>query len=372
MMRKRQSGARSRVLFLRDDVRAAYAMAREAARRAAHGGTTLLECDGGSVSLAGADYESGVRVCVSHAEHEGAGRCLLPPFVGDILRWCEAVSIRFGGGGDDIELQSGDSSWRLPSRDPDEYPSPTADRPEMVVQCSVHAGALRAALRRAASAAPVAPSGVLPAGLVFCCSDGDLVVVGVRGCRLAIARCSLVSEAAGWPADVLVPLRALSLFERCLAAVDAERRIFVETDGRRLWLHTAEFTSWTGLLEGKAPPWQTVVPEKWDAVEVDGAALREGVRLASVTAWSESPCLDMSLSRGALVLRAASEVGQSHVQLEVSGDEKWELSVSPDYLADFLAAAGDVRFRLGVHQKNMLCLQAVDETVSFFLMALER
>jgi DNA polymerase-3 subunit beta len=102
---------------------------------------------------------------------------------------------------------------------------------------------------------------------------------------------------------------------------------------------TQKVTIYTRLVEGRFPPWQTVIPKESKVkVPINVDKFLGAVRQAKIVTSSESKGVRFAFADGMIVLRSqGADVGESEVRLPAPYDaEPLEVSFDPDLLVDAL------------------------------------
>ncbi len=294
----------------------------------------------GVATLTATDLEQGLRYNVSGVTVETPGKALLKAseFIA-ILREMPDETFRLEATDSGLRIRGASSKFDLPSEDPAEFPDLPA--PEAKATFRMQAAKLGTLIKRTIFAAATENARFhLASVLMEFEPDGAVRFVATDSKRLALmpGKSEPAADMTGAAlVSALAPPKALKLVERTLQ--DPEEMIEIVLGANDARFTGKKVTIYTRLIEGRFPPWQTVVPKDSKTkvplvVEKIHAALRQAKIVASV----ESKGVKFLFSKGQLTLSAqGADVGESEVVIPIAYDgADLEVRFDPDLFAEAL------------------------------------
>jgi DNA polymerase-3 subunit beta len=267
----------------------------------------LLSAEPGQLTLAATDLEFGLTTTVA-ADVAVAGRAAIPvrllaEYVGQLPP--ESVWLTLEPTSRRLKVQCGRFSANLAGADPDEFPAFPPAEDETALE--LDAVTLRGAIGRVAFAAARDGSRPVLSAVLFELGEHGLTLAASDGYRLARAR---LAAAAG-DHHLLIPARAVAEFGRLFAEGEAAR-LRLAREGRGVYLDLRGTTLYAGLIAGRFPDVERLVPSEWRTrVTVDAADFRQAVRMAR-------------LFGGGAARPVAVEAAEGRLRLHARGDETGE------------------------------------------------
>jgi DNA polymerase-3 subunit beta len=327
-------------------------------------------------TLLATDMETAIRINVPGIQVELPGNIVLPVGrFGAIMRESldEKLVVEAEARG---TLVRGDrSEFRLPGENPDEFPEVAAFVEDSYYELT---GRLLKELIHRTLFATVAESSRYALGGVLLEFEAEKVTaVGTDGRRLAKMEgpCRVVGVPGHEDAMTIVPARSMQLIERAMTDLEADVRVAVHTND--ILVHSARFTIYSRLVEGRFPKWRDVFPKRRESLQITLAVgpVYAALRQASIVANEESRGIDFAFEPGSLILSGmTAEVGQSRVELPVAYDGP-ALTVSLDhrYVADFLKVLDPEKtFVFDVQNNESAALMTTDDGYGYVVMPMAR
>lgn len=310
-------------------VRVAFAVANGRANPVL--GHVRCEAAGEAITLCGSNLETAVRLRIP-AEVGAPGVVLLPPEFAEIVRGAAGgltVEVRAQGGQQAVVVVTADGAeYALAHADPAAHPG-MPDMPDG--GAAFDAESIAAAVGQVIHA--VATDERKYAQKCVCWDVGDetLTLVATDGKRLAVAGAGPVAgPAAG---QYLVPPAAMKLLAGLAGAVT------VSLSPNAFFARDAGTTIYSRLVEGRFPPWRSVLPRGNGStvVGMDLGAFAGAVRRASIVADAEANRVVCEFGPDGVRLRAASQVrGASVVPFRPTAFQGDPVTIQfrPEYLTD--------------------------------------
>lgn len=310
----------------------------------------LLEAgEDGQLRLSVTDYETSMRAVVP-GEATEPGRVAVPvDRLADILKESDSEEAELAAEGPHLSVTLTGAKYKVFGVDVDEFPEVPAPDPSGGVE--VPAAALRQMIQRTQySAAAERSRYTLNSVRWEQPADGKLRLVGCDGHRLAMVDLE-VEGAFGGPA--LVPLKAVGVIEKVLAAADAEAAAVCKVNENRLDIRVGESVLGTLLLEGSYPDYGSAIRDEGEhPVVIDPTTLARAVRQAALLADKASKTVRVALRDGRMVLSAASAgAGGGEAEVETAAayaGPDVELLFNPDFMIDILKASSGEAVTLDV------------------------
>jgi len=326
----------------------------------------------GGLSLVATDLESGLCIPVEDAEISAAGDELLPTTrMGLILReWSdETVKIETLPDKGGIRVCGRSSDYKLPSENPEEFPTMRRDEPKS--HTVMQARALSEALRRTTFCCDPASSRFALGGVLFVLAGPESMLVATDGRRLATTTIAGVDSGKVADTGPILPQRAAVFLQRMLAEA-TEAKIWFE-DGK-CWAETDCGSFWSLLVEGRFPNWRQVIPaiDAWAVdCQMPVGPLASMIRQAAIVADAESRGVDFTFTEGSLRAGAhAAELGQSQVDMPIGyGGKKIVIKLDHRFLGEFLKSLDPgSMFRLRVDNAKSPALLETSDAYTYIIM----
>jgi DNA polymerase-3 subunit beta len=236
-----------------------------------------------------------------------------------------------------IKIVGSSAKFEFPSEDPSDFP----ELPEVEARQNfkMPAGHLAKMIRRTVFAAASENSRFhMCSVLVEIEQDGTVRFVATDGKRLALmpGRGAIEGKLEG-QTSALVPPKAMSLLSKIVS--DPEEQVEIALGTNEAAFRTARATAYTRLVEGRFPPWRTVVPpEPPIKIPVGVERFMSALRQAKIVTSMESRAVKFHFEDGTLVLRGqGADVGEAEVKMPVAFDKgSLEVTFDPDYLLEAL------------------------------------
>jgi DNA polymerase-3 subunit beta len=183
--------------------------------------------------------------------------------------------------------------------------------------------------------------------------DGTLSIVATDGYRLALVENDLDgAEAAD---GVLVPRKALQELQR----LEGEGDVSFGRGEHHLSFRVGRRELICRILEGSFPDYDRVIAKDNDkSVVIDRRTLNETVQRVALLTGDRARAIRCEFGEGALKVSATNpDLGEATEEIEctVEGGEV-RIGINPDYLSNFLAAAGTDTVRLELKDENTQCV----------------
>ena len=335
-----------------------------------------LEATEGKATVIATDLEIGMRKEISDIDVQIPGSVLLPAsrFLA-ILRESGDERLQLEADPQGTVVRGERSEYRLPSGNPDEYPT-VADFTEQSYH-ELSSRLLRELFRRTVFATDTESSRYALGGVLMELEAGKVTCVGTDGRRLAKMEgmATVTGEEERDGSTLIVPTRAVQQMERALSDTDDEARISAQST--ELLLSCAGTTVYARLLEGRFPRWRDVFPQREGAQQLELAVgpLLSTVRQAAIVTSDESRGVDFTFESGRLVLSGkAAETGQSRVELPISYEgPQISITLDPRYVADFLKVLEtDKLVSVEIKDAESAAVLSTDDGYGYVIMPLAR
>lgn len=310
----------------------------------------------GRLHLAATDGENSLHLSMDRVEVDADGEVLVPADkITQIVRECIDPTVTIEAEGHALNINSGDSHFKIYGFDPAEAP-PMPEFDESNLDCTIQAGTLANLVARSLFAAAVEHTRYAINGVLYDRTGKRLQLVATDGRRLALASGDCV--ASGEDKQCIIPGKALGLIRRLVNAPDSSVNIAV--DDTRVSLRfddaSAPATLTSSLVEGRFPPFEDVIPRDQDKrITFNRDTLKSAIRRASLLTNEESRSVRMHFEPSKLTLTShAPEMGEAVVHLELKdyqGDEL-EIGFNPTYIADALKVVDDEEVVLELKAAN--------------------
>lgn len=220
-------------------------------------------------------------------------------------------------------IKGAHSQFKLPSANPDEYPSvKTFDADNYH---GVMSRLLANAIKKTVFATDPDSSRFALGGIKIELEGTEGRVIGTDGRRLGCVEFGVTpinGHSTAGLTSVIVPSRASAIIQRACDAFDGECRVSCTTN--EISVDCGGVVIGSRLVEGRYPNWRQVIPirnENWSKVEIPAGAFGSIVRQAAIVADKETRGLDFTFNDGTLIVGAqAAELGESTIEMPV----EWE------------------------------------------------
>ncbi|MEZ6115138.1 MAG: DNA polymerase III subunit beta [Pirellulaceae bacterium] len=332
--------------------------------------------EGHVATLLATDMEVAVRIDVDEMEVKVPGSALLPvSLFSPILRESTDERLRIEVDDKGVSVFGDRSKFRLPSGNPEEFPSSLNMTADAYHEVSIHL--LKELIRRTLFATDTESSRYALGGILMELEADKIVAVGTDGRRLAKMEGPAAAvnghDLAG--ATTIVPSKSMQLIDRALA--DSEEPVRICVQGNDVLLQSGSVTISSRLVEGRFPKWRDVFPKRSESIEIELAVgpLYSAIRQAAIVASSESRGIDFTFGEGSLVLSGiTADVGESRVELPIPYDgELITLCLDNRYVSDFLRVLSPERsFNLSIVDADNAAVFATDDGYGYVVMPLAR
>lgn len=296
-----------------------------------------LEAHDDLLTASATDLEVGVRRAVPAVVRRAGACCLDHARLLKVLAEVDGVvELAAEGDGVRVRVVGQKGKWDLPARDPAEFPAvPEANGG---AGATADAPALHKAIRQAEYAANRKDNSPRYSvnGVRFEAGGPGLMLVGTDLKRVGVGECP-AAVGDGWPADVLVPVRAVKM----IAALPDYGTVSLSATRNDLIVTAGDTVVYTRLVNGKFPDWRKIVPKgAAHTFAADAAGFGAAVRRAAVTSDDESKRVDIRFAGGVATLTARGpDTGESEVEVDVPGaDFEMAVAFDPAYLGDIFRA----------------------------------
>lgn len=330
----------------------------------------------GEAVLNATDSEVWIRHQIAESEITTPGECLLSVArFGAILRESSDEHITLRNNGNQLEVRGARSLFKLPSENPDEFPSAQAFHEEAYFEVS--GGRLKELIRRTIFSADPDNSRYALGGVLFEFSDEKIMAVGTDGRRLAYMEvpAKSVGGASSPSTNVVVPVRGANLIERTLGEGDSLVK-FAPRENDVL-VHSGGTLIGSLLLEGRYPRWRDILENrpKGEDIGLLAGPLLTAIRQAAVVTDNETRGIGLRFGEGNLVIEgSAAQLGESHVELPVSYQgEPLDVDLDNRFVAEFLRALDPQKeVRLNVKDSNSAAEFRTDDGYRYIVMPMAR
>ncbi len=336
-----------------------------------------ITATGGGIQLTATDTEIGIRLDVNEGvEIEAEGTALLPVVrTNAILRESTDETLRVTTDESAVQIQGTRSKFRMPSANPDEFPTIEGFTEEVYHEIPVRL--FRELVKRTVFATDAESSRYALGGVLLELEGEDVIAVGTDGRRLARMQGKglSVGEHKTSGMSTIVPTRAISLMER--AVTDSDETIHLAARSNDLLLRTPRCVIFSRLVEGRYPNWRQVFPQRENAIQVDMIVgpLYAALRQAAIVTDHDSRGIDFGFGDGSLTLEATTaEIGTSRVEMPVAYDgEPISMKMDHRFVADFCKVLdGETGFIFEIENENSPALLTTDDGYAYVIMPMAK
>ncbi len=324
------------------------------------------------VTLMATDMETGIRIVVDGVDVQAPGKALLHVGrVGMILRESSDDLLLFETDETATVVKGLHSEFKLPSANPDEYPSVTLFEEE--VYHEIPARLFKELVKRTSFATDPDSSRFALGGVLLEMNNEEVLAVGTDGRRLARMQGSGKSIGGHQTSGntTIIPTRSLSLMERSIG--DKEEVVHIAARQNDVLLRTSRCTIYSRLVEGRYPNWRQVIPSRTESVAIDLSVgpFFNVIRQAAIVADQETRGLDFEFGDGTLLLTAkTADLGQSRVELPIGyTGEPIRLKLDYRFVSDFLKVLEpESKFKMDVVSATQPALMTTDDGYAYVIM----
>jgi DNA polymerase-3 subunit beta len=294
----------------------------------------------GKLTLVGTDLEIGIRRELDMMRVDEPGVAIWPAQrLTQILREVGAVDIKIsvdrdkakvGAGFSDFEmnLESSDAFSDIPTLEPDDQ------------SFELPAGRLRQELDRTVFAAAVDEGKYAMRGVMWDIGADSIRLVATDSKRLAVATLNHQVPESIEKKSALVPSKACRLMAEVLTDEPDDATVRVSIKDNSFLLRTKDTTVFSRLLDGRFPPYQNVIPKKFNhKIDLNVGEFLSSIRQAAIMTDDESKRIIFNFAPGKLTLSAhGSTTGKSKVVHNLPDFTGPEISINfdPLFLTEFL------------------------------------
>ncbi len=293
----------------------------------------------------------------------------------DIVRKLpEGSQLEFTPGGNDgrLVLRSGRAKYELPCLPVEDFP--VMAEGELPYEFSLPAADLKRLIAKTRFAISTEETRYYLNGIYLHAAavegQGRLRAVATDGHRLARVDVALPDGAAGMP-GVIVPRKAVGELAKLIEETDGAVTIALSESKIRFGFGGATLTS--KLIDGAFPDYERVIPTGNDKrVVVGNRELREAVDRVSTISMEKSRAIKLAISKGKLVISAASpEAGSGVEELDAAYDDvPLEIGFNARYILDMTdqVEGKEITFMLSDTASPTLVQDAADDSGVFVIM----
>ena len=297
------------------------------------------------VSFEATDLDVAIRVHLPDAEVKKAGEVVVSAQrFQAIVREITEESTTLQGEGQDLQVKTGGSRFRIRGDEPGDFPEIPAAPDSRSAR--IPANLFKHMVRRTAFATAKEAGRFALHGVMLKLDGKKIEMVATDGRRLARIEAQL--DAKGKKAQVILGPRGLQLLERVIGG--DETPVDVTFGDRQVIFASGSTLVSSRLIDGTFPSLDGVIPAPRDTAFVTKVAdLAAGLRRASLLTTREAISVELSIAPGSLAIRSrARDVGEAEVAVPVSGDvSEARMGLNPHFLQDALKVMdpeSDVRF----------------------------
>ncbi len=324
------------------------------------------------VTLMATDMETGIRIDVDGVDVQTPGRALLHVGrVGMILRESSDDQLLFTVDDKATVVKGLHSEFKLPSPNPDEYPSVVGFEEESYHE--IPARLFREMIRRTSFATDPDSSRFALGGVLFEMNQEEVLAVGTDGRRLArmLGQGKSVGGHQTNGSTTIVPTRSLSLMERSIS--EKEEVVHVAARQNDILIRTSRSTIYSRLVEGRYPNWRLVIPNRTDSIGFDLSVgpFFNVIRQAAIVADQETRGLDFEFGDGTLLLSArTADLGQSRVEMPIDySGEVIRMKLDYRFVSDFLKVLdADAKFKMDIVSSTQPALMTTEDGYAYVIM----
>ncbi len=302
-------------------------------------GCVKLNAAGEQVELSATDGEAGLRLSVPALSIEKEGEIVVPADrLLPIIRELEDVEISLESDERYCIIKGEGSEFHIFVMDPVDFPPlpEFEDEPDLIID----GNELRRMISLTLYAAARETSRYAINGVLWEKHDKRLFVIATDGRRLARAG-GVVSKSSSGNFEVIIPAKAMSVFERVFAPVrDAgDWDVQIKVMPNQVILRTGDRILSTVLVEGNFPKYDDVIPKEHSKrARIGRDVLLGAVKRAALLTTEDSRAIKLAFEEELLVITSqAPEQGDARVEVPVSYEgEPLTIGFNPVFLNDAL------------------------------------
>jgi DNA polymerase III subunit beta len=263
------------------------------------------------------------------------------------------------------------SEFKLPSANPDEYPTVSAFEEEAYHE--LPARLFREMIKRTSFATDPDSSRFALGGVLLELNGDEALAVGTDGRRLArmIGQGKSIGGHQTSGNSTIIPTRALVLMERSIG--DKEEVVHIAARQNDVLLRTSRCTIYSRLVEGRYPNWRQVIPSRSESVSIEMSVgpFFNVIRQAAIVADQETRGLDFEFGDGTLLLSAkTADLGQSRVEMPIDyTGESIRIKLDYRFVSDFLKVLdSDAKFKFDVVSSTQPALLTTEDGYAYVIM----
>ena len=330
----------------------------------------LIEATSDSVSLTSTDLEVEVVVIVSGIKVEKEGSATVPARkLSDIWRSLpDQASVSMGTEDNRTIVRSGKSRFALSSLPSADFPRIEAQPGDVSVVCQ-HTD-FRRLLEKTSFAMAQQDVRYFLNGLMLEITGDHMRTVATDGHRLAM--CTVDGGVDGVEKiQSIVPRKGVLELMRLVAEGDED--LTLSMGRNHLRVNRGSYTLTTKLVDGKFPPYESVIPKKTGQVMIgDRDTLKQAFHRAAILSNEKFRCVRLKLKNEQLTVEANNpdqEEAEEIVPVEYEGEDL-EIGFNVSYLQDVLNALDTEVVKLSVADANSSALIEGDgsEDITYVVM----
>jgi DNA polymerase-3 subunit beta len=296
----------------------------------------LLDVGEAGCFITATDIETAIREPLEARVERGGRLCIPARKLFEIVREVEGEIAIESEDAQWIKISAGRSGFRLACLAPEEFPSwPVMEGAE---ELSMDAAALLQMIEKTLYSAGESDTRYTLNGLLFHLVEGNLIVVGTDGHRLAIIRRPM-PQPVEEEKKVIVPRKTTSELRKFLEK--EEGGVSVLLGKNHILFRVADIEFLARLIEGTYPNYQQVIPEDNDKkLRLQREALVKALRRVSVISRERSNAVKMDIAPSLMSLTSSNpDLGEAsdEVPMEYDGDSL-SVGYNAKYLLDVLSA----------------------------------
>lgn len=313
----------------------------------------FLKAEADHLVVQGTDLEAGLSVRIDEVEIQEPGEAAVAVSgLNGILRETrdEQVTIALAPDGGTIEVKTGQSQFKVPTQQSEQFPALTFNPPTPSLR--VPRATLLQCLRLTAISAAKDTTRFQMHSVLLERADDTLRLVSTDGKRMAIAEAGLLQGQAevASGSQFIVPLKGVELLVRILGLEDAEE-VELHLGDNEVTYTSDRISLFCRLVEGNFPEYGKAVPKPGgNTYEFSCDELIVALRQASLMTTKETNSVLFSFEGASLVLSTrAADVGESRVEIGIEPVETVEdtlaINFNPAFVIDLLRAVDHEKIR---------------------------
>lgn len=331
-----------------------------------------IEVGNDKTTLMATDMESGLRIDVEGIEVLSDGKALLNVGrVGQILKESNDERLSIESDETQVLFKGQYSEFKLPSANPDEYPTVVGFEEEKYHEIS--ARLFKELVRRTSFSTDPDSTRFALGGILLELTGEEVLAVGTDGRRLAkmSGKGSSIGGHETTGSTTVIPVRAVTLMERSIG--DKDDVVHVASRGNDVLIRTNRCTMYSRLVEGRYPNWRQVIPSRNESIKINLTVgpFHNVIRQAAIVADQESRGLLFEFGGGTLLLSAkTADLGQSRVELPIDYDgEMIGLKLDYRFITDFLRVLEpDAQITLDIVDSKSAALFTTEDGYAYVVM----